>query len=220
MYYDLIASLPHLPYFVQANRLPITERQLLQRLGPLTPDHARQLKQAQPLVAWRIDRAMQVSDADLVKGYSQLAAEHFDSHLMDYVSFRMEMLTLLWGLRHKLADLTIPEKSVVMTLSPCARWMHSHWGQADFGLAYAHPWLPQAANMISQADAQGLERQLIDLCWNWLSRCAEQNYFRFADVMAYVFRWDMLRAWLACDATQAKVRFTELVDEVTHVERH
>jgi hypothetical protein len=35
--------------------------------------------------------------------------------------------------------------------------------------------------------------------------------------MAYVFQWDMLQAWLACDPLRAKTRFTELIDKVTHV---
>ncbi len=37
-YYTLVASLPALPYFEKAQRLPINEVRLWQRMGMLEPD--------------------------------------------------------------------------------------------------------------------------------------------------------------------------------------
>ncbi len=60
----------------------------------------------------------------------------------------------------------------------------------------------------------------MDVAWRWLDRCAEQNTFSFEAVFSYVFKWDMLRAWLACDADKGKTRFKDLIDKVTHVEHN
>ncbi len=59
MYYDLVASLPHLPHFERAERLPITRLRLDQRLRLLKPAHADQLARAQvagPLAARSLAR--------------------------------------------------------------------------------------------------------------------------------------------------------------------
>ena len=69
-----------------------------------------------------------------------------------------------------------------------------------------------------RGDARGLERLLMDVAWRRLSRHAEQNTFSFEAVFAYFFKWDILQAWLSCDADQGKTRFRDLVDKVTHVE--
>ena len=47
-----------------------------------------------------------------------------------------------------------------------------------------------------------------------ISRIAESNSFGFEAVFAFVFKWDILQAWLARDAEKAKSRFQELIKEV------
>jgi hypothetical protein len=73
---------------------------------------------------------------------------------------------------------------------------------------------------LAVGDARGLERLLMGVAWRRLEHCAEHGMFAFAAVFAYVFKWDMLQAWLACDADQGKSRFRDLVDKVTHVEHN
>ena len=77
--------------------------------------------------------------------------------------------------------------------------------------------LPQVGEQLSAKDAMGLERLLMDLNWTWLTRRADRSMFGFEAVAAFVFKWDMLRAWLECDPNEAKVRFQELIDKVTYV---
>jgi hypothetical protein len=60
----------------------------------------------------------------------------------------------------------------------------------------------------------------MDVTWRWLGRCGERNMFGFEAVFSYVFKWDILQAWLVRDADKAKARFTKLVDQVTHVEHN
>ena len=60
----------------------------------------------------------------------------------------------------------------------------------------------------------------MDVAWRRLDRHAEQNTFGFEAVFSYFFKWDILRAWLACDAEKGKTRFRDLIDQVTHVEHN
>jgi len=39
--------------------------------------------------------------------------------------------------------------------------------------------------------------------------------FGFSSVVVYVFKWDILDLWLSYDIEEAKLRFDELVTEVT-----
>jgi hypothetical protein len=130
----------------------------------------------------------------------------------------MTQQTLLAALRRKRDELGLPEDSSAWGVGPHVHHIRRHWELPYFGLERVYPWLPQAAERLSAGDAMGLERLLLDLNWRWLTRCAEQSMFGFQAVVAFVFKWDMLQAWLECDPNEAKVRFTELIDQVTHVE--
>ena len=79
MYYDLVASLPYLPHFERAERLPITRLRLDQRLRLLKPAHADQLARAQSLVRWRPERLLGTTDAARIKQYAALSTAHLRS---------------------------------------------------------------------------------------------------------------------------------------------
>ena len=220
MYYDLVASLPHLPHFERAERLPITRLRLDQRLRLLKPAHADQLARAQSLVRWRLDPLLGRTDAAQAAEYVALMHAPMEQPLREYVAFRMDQQTLLAALRRKRDNLGLPEGAARWGVGPWVRHIRIHWDQPDFRLAHLYPWLPQARDLLADGDARGLERLLMDVAWRWLDRCAEQNVFGFEAVFCYAFKWDILRAWLACDAQKGKTRFTELIDQVTHVEHN
>jgi hypothetical protein len=216
MYYDLIASLPHLPHFTRASHSPITRLRLDQRLRSLRPAHADQLARAEGLVRWSPDLLLGQSDAMFVAEYSRLKGESLDSRLREYLEFRMEQQTLVAALRRRLVGLGVPEES--WGVAPRVRSIRRCWDQPDFRLGALHPWLPQARDLLAAGDARQLEQLLMGAAWRRLDQCAEQGMFAFAAVFAFVFKWDMLQTWLACDADQGKNRFRDLIDKVTHVE--
>lgn len=219
MYYDLICSLPHLPHFEEADWLPITPLRLGQRLRRLRPEHTEQLNRARSLVGWREQRLTSQTDNALSAAFSKLMDGQLDTPLRDYVTFRMTQQTMLAALRRKRDGLELPEDSNAWGVGPRVHHIRKNWDLPFFALERVYPWLPQAAERFSAGDAIGLERLLVELNWQWLTRCAEQSMFGFQAVVAFVFKWDMLQAWLACDPLRAKARFTELIDKVTHVER-
>lgn len=220
MYYDLIASLPHLPHFERADRLPITRPRLEQRLRLLTPAHAEQLARAQSLVRWRPDRLRGKTDAAQVADYDALMASPLEPPLREYVAFRMDQQTLLAALRRKRSGLGAPGIATPWGVGPRVLPIRLRWDEPDFGLALLYPWLPQARDLLEGGNAQGLERLLMNGAWRRLARHAEHDMFGFEAVFSYFFQWDILRAWLACDADKAQTRFRDLIDQVTHVEHN
>jgi hypothetical protein len=67
------------------------------------------------------------------------------------------------------------------------------------------------------ADAVALDRLLMDTVWRKLSRLADMNPFGFEAITAFVFKWDILQAWLQRDASAAKQRFQVMIEEIKHV---
>lgn len=220
MYYDLIASLPHLPHFTLAQRLPITSLRLNQRLRRLKPAHAEQFERAVAVLSWRPKRLLEGNDKSLAHDYQALLSSPLDPALRAYAEFHIDQQTLLAALRRKRDGLDLPEGSQPWGAGSRVQHIRRRWDAPDFGLEYVHPWLPRARELLTAGDALGLEQLSMDQAWTWLTRCAERNMFGFQAVFSYVFRWDILRAWLACDAVQAKIRFTQLVDQVTHVDNN
>ena len=50
----------------------------------------------------------------------------------------------------------------------------------------------------------------------FLDRLVPGNNFGFESVLAYLFKWSMLKEWLSNDTEAAKARFEDLVSEVMH----
>jgi hypothetical protein len=219
MYYDLIASLPQLPHFERAEQLPITPLRLEQRLSRLRPEHAEQLNQARALVRWRPERMTTVGDAAQVSAYMKLMESPLEVSLRDYVDFRLMQQTLLAALRHKRDGSEPLEASALRGIGPHVYRIRTHWDEPGFGLEHLYPWLLPAHERLMAGDALGLERQLMDLNWRWLTRRAEPNMFGFTAVCAFAFKWDLLQAYLAGDARLATIRFRKLIDKVTHYEQ-
>ena len=214
-YITLIASLPYLPPFEKAERSPITRLRLEQRLHILMPEDARQLAIAEALVGWRMSLARPKTDKDMVLRCRAALQEIKQPALREFIEFRLDQQTILAGLRLHHAGF---ESSVFEQVNNGAsRWMGfiaSHWNDPDFRLAAVYPWIPKARSYLETSDACGLDRLLMSIIWQRLSRITESNRFGFEAVFAFVFKWDILQAWLARDAEKAKSRFQELIKEV------
>ena len=218
MYYDLITSLPHLPHFEKAERLPITPLRLSRRLLRLEPSHAEQLAQARSLVNWPRTGPLTGSESDFIEKCTGLMVWPLDVALREYVAFRMDQQTILAALRRKRQGDSVPSGDRRWGVGPRVHHLQKHWDVPDFRLGHFHPWILPARDLMESGDALGLERLMMDVAWKRLDRCAERNMFSFEAVFAYVFKWDILQAWLAADADKATIRCRELIEEVTHVD--
>ncbi|EMI52591.1 DUF2764 family protein [Rhodopirellula sallentina] len=217
MYYDLVCSLPHLPYFEEADRLPITPLRLNQRMKRLGNDHADQLRAARPLVQWSAERFKDQTDLSLDANYRRFQQTAPSPLLHEYVTFRLTQRLLLAALRMRPLGKKPSADYRRWGLGSQVASIHQHWDAPYFQLEYRFTWLPDASERLAAGDAVGLERILMGTCWRWLTRVSESSMFSFESVMAFLFKWDMLRAWLAFDSPKAKIQFSALIDKVTHV---
>lgn len=212
-YHTILGSLPHLPYFERAERLPISRLKLEQRFTLLDPADAQALARAENLASWQMTLAKPRTDAALVARYRETLATTPQPALRDYLEFRLGLQTLVAALRLRQAGLPAPTEG----LGPWLPTIQRRWNDPDFGLARVHRWLPEVRGYLERQETLALERRLMAEVWQWLSRLAESRPFGFEAVVAYVFRWDILRVWLARDPAAARTRFQALIKEVADV---
>ncbi len=213
-YITLVASLPYLPPFEQAERSPITRLRLDQRLSTLESGDARQLALAEAVASWRMSPARPKTDKEMVLRCREAMREISQPALREFVEFRIDQQTILAGLRLRN---TVFESSFLEKVNGASRragFIATHWDDPDFKLAAVYPWIPEARSYLEANDACALDKLMMDIIWHRLTRIAESNRFGFEAVFAFVFKWDILQAWLARDAVKAKTRFQELIKEV------
>lgn len=213
-YTTIVVSLPYLPPFGKAERLPITRLRLQQRLNILSIDHAQQLANAEALIRWQPNLVKPKSDQDMVIRYRQLLQTTTHLALRDFISFRIDQQTVIAALRLREAGAEVDAFLQLAGLNRWTRHITTHWNDADFKLSFMYPWLPEALRLLKIHDASGLDRLLMTAVWQYLSRVSDSNPFGFEAVFAFVFKWDILQAWFARDPIKAKSRFQDIITEV------
>lgn len=214
-YYTLIASLPRLVRFDRAEHLPINVERFRERQGMLDPKDLDLLREIMGFVAWH-RLPLERTDAEMVAEYDRLIAMIDDPVIAEIIQCRVDMRTIIAALRRRKAGLPAPAKGERWGAGRRARHIADHWDEPHFGLEAAHPWIPQARDLIERGETLALERLLFSINWDTATRLVEGSYFGFDVVLAYLFKWDMVRRWLVYDVDAAGERFNELVGEAMH----
>jgi hypothetical protein len=212
-YYALVASLPRLPHFDQAEWVPITLEELDSRLGALTPDHRTQLNAATSLIRWQRQPGERTT-TDIIDQYRSAMQVIDFKPLLDFVNMRMGQRSVVVALRMKQLGRT-PEVDKPWGVGPLTARIQIHWDQPDLGLGAVFPWIDQAQALLAKPDAIALERLLMDAAWQRLTAIEALAPFGFERVIAFVFKWYMVKRRLSYDADASKDRFQELISEVT-----
>ena len=205
-YYTLVGSLP---------RLPISRLKLEQRLRMLSPGDAEELARAEALAGWQMSLAKPRTDAAMAERCREALETTRQPALREYLEFRFGLQTLVAALRLRKAGFPVPKGNPFWGIGPEIATVLRHWDEPDFRLVRQHPWLPEARGLLDNPDARILERLLMAVLWQRLARIAESDPFGFGEVVAFVFRWDLLRACVARDPAAAKARFKSMTEEVT-----
>ena len=212
-YYALVASLPKLPYFEQAEFVPITRQQLESRLRTLEPDHWQQLTAAIELIRWQ-KQPLDRTTGDIERQYATALSVITDAALRELVEFWMGQRTAIVALRMRQRNES-PQPDQPWGAGRWTRRIAEHWDDQDLGMGAVFPWIAQARSLIEARDALGLERLVIDVVWKKLSEIEGRTSFGFERIIAFVFKWEFVKRWLSYDAGAAKERFQELIAEVT-----
>ncbi len=211
-YYTLIASLPRLVRFDEAERLPINLERLKERLRMLEPDDARIVKRVVSFIIWW-RQPIEKSDAEMIADHDRFIALADDPVVREMVEVRVDIRTILAALRRRMAGKPAPKAGDRWGVGRWVKHIEQNWDDPNFRLATIYPWLPQVREHLESGNALALERLLFNLVWDGVDRFKEEVFFGFDVVLAYLFKWDIAQRWLAYDVEAARARFDELVAE-------
>lgn len=211
-YFTLWASLPALPEFTLADRLPINRQRLESRLNMLDAEDHEQLDIAAPLLAWDREAVARV-DQQLAHSYKAIRPRLQNPVLRNFVDGQLENRTLLAALRRRRLGQQSPPDSNRWGIGARVYWLAKHWQDPNFSLEKPLPWLPEARNCMETGDAVGLQQLMLGLAWRELGQIIDRHPFCFEAVFAYAFKWGILNRWLAYSPDVAVERFRELVTE-------
>jgi len=214
-YYMLMASLPHLPHFLRAERLPINPQRLGWRRSALDPADWQDMENALAFI--RISHNQpSLSDAELDRRLGAAMGRIRSGALREYLDYWTGLRSALAGIRRKQRGLPPPGPGEMGGIGRWNRMLLANWDREDFGLAALYPCLLELRDLLAQGDALGVEKRINALLWFRLSRLQDEAPFAFQAVFAYVFKWEILARWLARDATAATQRFDKLIGEILH----
>jgi hypothetical protein len=207
-YYTLVASLPHLPArFEEAERPPITWIRLRDRLKMLQPEDMQVVEQVLLFLQWE-RQSRERTEADVVAHYDRLMKTIANPLVRHIVSFRIDVRTIMSGLRRRRRGLP-PPKGVGQWVKQIAL----QWDHPDFSLAERHPWIPLAEQALDREEFVEVERLLLEATWNEWVRLSEQYYFSFETIVLYLVRWEIVNRWSHLDAERGRERFEHLLEE-------
>ena len=212
-YYTLVASLPWLPHFDRAERLPISEKRLTERMQMLTPRDVEVVERLIAFWEWR-RHPSERTDAEMVERYHRMMEVITHPILRDLVAFSIEQRTIMVALRRRHLGMPVPSPGEPWGVGQWVSYIEKHWDDADLKLGKIHPWIPQARAYLEEGDSFALERFLMNQLWDHVDRSIQGHDFGFGSVLAYLFKWRLLQQWLSHDVEAAKARFEDLVSEV------
>lgn len=211
-YYTLVASLPHLPRFDKADRLPITRERLIQRLKMLDSEDYKLAEIAAEFIAWR-RQPVGRTNAEILSIYNQGVELIFESKLLKPLfELPVNQKTILTALRRREKG-SRPNSGEPWGVGPLTLHIEHNWDKPFFKLQSTYPWIVQAQAYLHEGELLKLEYLLANLTWNKLEYMLFKNYFGFEVVVAYLLKWDILQQWLSYNTEAAKARFDELVLE-------
>jgi hypothetical protein len=213
-YYTLIASLPPLPHFDRAERLPINRVRLRERFKMLEPDDMMVVQHVSAFYVWHGAPSAR-TDGEMVAEYNRLMKVVDQPLIREMMTFPADVRTIMVALRRRhLGQPPVPGKP--WAVGQWVRHIERNWYDADFRLSAVYPWVPLARQHLEAGETLVLERLLMDLNWEHVNRLAQGREFGFDAFVAYLFKWYLLERWLFYDSQASKTRFEELLTEVTN----
>ena len=212
-YYTLIASLPPLKKFDQAERLPINMERLRERLTILGQEDAKLVDSVASFIIWH-RQPMERSDKEMFVVYKQLIESIDNPMIKEMINLRIDIRTIVVALRRHYRGLPAPKSGELWGMGRWVQHIEKYWDDQNLRLAAVYPWIPQVREYLENGNALELERLQMNQVWEGVDRLEDQNYFGIDVIFSYLFKWDMMQRWLANDVESAKLRFDELVAEV------
>lgn len=213
-YVTLVASLPTLPDFERAKRLPINRERLDRRLLMLTPEDRAEARRAEAFLTWQ-RQPRHLTDGQILGVYRDVAEHATRATLLELVTARLRRRTIQAALRRRHLGGPPPEVDGPWGLPELIYTIRRNWGRADFGLGALHRWIGPMVEHLRTGNALALERLLMRHSWDGLEALMARvrPRFSFDAVLIYLFQWDILDRWIAYEPERANERFEALIEE-------
>jgi len=214
-YYTLAASLPALPYFERATRLPINEVRLRRSMSMLEPDDGHMVMELIRFIAWNV-QPLERSDAQMVDRYAvltKLMAPY--PALGEIIEVEMNHRTILVALRRRYRGMGIPGRHEKWGVGPWVEHIMRNWSHPDFKLGLVFPWVPKVRVLLESGQALELQRIMMAEQWRKADAISVRDPFAFEAIVAYLFKWGTINLWLVNNREMAAKRFNSLILEVT-----
>jgi len=213
-YYTLYSSLPSLPYFERAVRLPINEVRLKDRMKMLDPEDVEIMQKTLTFIGWQM-QPLERTDADVARISNEMlkAAAGYPT-LKRMVSGIMDQRTILVALRRRHLEMPVPVKNEVWGIGQWVDHIRRNWKHPDLQLGLEYPWIPKAREFIETDQALELERLLMKKNWKVADDYMAEHPFSFETILFYVSKWAAIKNWLTFSADAARERFDNFITEV------
>ncbi|MGQ7241931.1 hypothetical protein ACUN9V_00545 [Salinicola sp. V024] len=208
-YITLLSSLPHLRQPFHWERPPISRIQLESRLDLLTATDRRQVARIQTLIQ-PYSAATVMDDATLLHQAERLLDELESRCLCRWIVWRLQLDVLTAALRRRHHGETTP--GPLARLPVVGRQLDRYWAHPTFTLERRYPYLTTLVPLIEQGDSLATEQALLTLCWHYFSQQRAEAPYGFEDVVLYLFRWWLVERSCQRDESQARQRFTLLLE--------
>ena len=207
-YYTLVGSLPALPrHFEEADRVPISELRLVERLKMLEPHDAEVIEKMADFLAWE-RQPLELTDQDVFHRYNRFMDTISSHFARDLIERAMTNRTIIAALRCRRLQLDPPLGAI-----PVASHIARNWNHPDFRLGGRFPWISDVDALLSGDSPFELERKILNIVWQNVSRLAEQCHFTFEAVVLYLIRWEIVYRWTQRNAEVGQEKFDQLVAE-------
>ena len=210
-YVSLISSLPSAERLFVAKLPPLSRLKLEQRLSVLSDEHKLILTQIESALDWRMLNT-DMSNMEFLTNAKKLYESMGSNTLQIILRDKLELRTCIAALRYRASGHSAPNNKTW----GFGRWVehiNRNWNEPNFDLDRAFPWLAKAQQFISQKDAEGLERYILELAFKQLQRFSGQHYFDFEAVVIYVLKWDIVDRATRYNVEAARHRFNHLVEQ-------
>ena len=212
-YYMLMASLPALPRFDLAERLPINWERLTNRQAMLIPKDAELVECTSRFLAW-FRQPAERTDREMLASYECLQGLIEKRGFQHLFELPINLRTIMAGLRRRHGGRSAPAKGELWGVGPLVPHIERHWDDPDFKLKSLYPWISEARKLLENGASLDLERFIMGLVWDRFSHSVPGGPFGIEALMAYLFKWGILQQWLSYNVEEAGKRFDELVAEV------
>ena len=210
-YVMLITSLPYHGPLFGAHQTPLSRLRLNHRLRILDETDRQALRDLSSVLEW-IHQSMSVTNAELIAGARRFEETWGEGFLTDIMRFRMELRTLYTALRRRRRGESTAPAGLPWGYGRWVRHIERYWNEPGFRLQQVYPWINEAERLIETRDSLSLERLLLGIVWDYLTRISVGHEFDFEAVVIYVLRWDLIARWSSYDGARAVRRFNQLVD--------